>query len=189
MSHAEACQLPATRAIAHPDQNWLYLVPKKKDWWVDLGWLPDIHLDAFSPPLLNWTGGENKIKKLLKGQRQFNKKSKSCARNQSKKRNAFPASHQQADAQLLPGKQSLSTRKGGLEEKHHNPSFPELSLKEMCSLSFVCCLLCGLHQRAGKRDLLSPRQGPCSEGVSYLMCVLGAGVCLCSPAGLCWKEI
>lgn len=75
------------------------------------------------------------------------------------------------------------------EDKHHNPSFPELSLKEMCSLSFVCCLLCGLHQRAGKRDLLSPRQGPCSEGVSYLVCVLGAGVCLCSPAGLCWKEI
>lgn len=56
------------------------------------------------------------------------------------------------------------------EDKHHNPAFPELLLKERCSLSFVCCLLCRLDQRTGKCDPLSPWQGPCSEGVSSCVC-------------------
>lgn len=51
------------------------------------------------------------------------------------------------------------------EDKHHKK--PDLLSKEMCSLSFVYCLLCGMDQRAGKRDLLSLWQGP-----SYFLCVL-----------------
>lgn len=33
--------------------------------WVDLGMLPDPHPAALSFPLLNKTGGENKMKKLI----------------------------------------------------------------------------------------------------------------------------
>lgn len=33
--------------------------------WVGLGWLPDPHPAALSFPLLNKTGGENKMKKLI----------------------------------------------------------------------------------------------------------------------------
>lgn len=36
-----------------------------KDWWVDDGWLPEAHPDAFSLPLPRKTGGENKMKKIL----------------------------------------------------------------------------------------------------------------------------
>lgn len=34
-------------------------------WWVDLGWLPDPHLDALLLPLLNTAGGDTKMDKLI----------------------------------------------------------------------------------------------------------------------------
>lgn len=40
----------------------------KKDWWVDLGQLPDAHLDTFSLLPLSKTRGENKMKKTVVGQ-------------------------------------------------------------------------------------------------------------------------
>lgn len=35
--------------------------------WVDLSWLAEAHQAAFSLPLLDRKGGENKIKKLVGG--------------------------------------------------------------------------------------------------------------------------
>jgi len=39
----------------------LSLVLGRLLWWADLGWLPDAHAAALSLPLLNRTGGENKM--------------------------------------------------------------------------------------------------------------------------------
>jgi len=35
-------------------------------WWVDLGWLPNAHPAALALPLLSRTGGENKMQKLVR---------------------------------------------------------------------------------------------------------------------------
>lgn len=63
-------------------------------WWFDFCWLPVPHQATFSLPLLNRTGEENKMEKLMDWDKDnLIRKNKSCVQKQSKKKNLFTTSH------------------------------------------------------------------------------------------------
>lgn len=79
--------------------------------------LADPYMFPLRLTLLNSSGRENKIEMLMgRGKVRLIRKAKAtCTHIQSKRRNLFTISHQQADVCPLPEKQGISTHSSSLE--------------------------------------------------------------------------